>query len=324
MLNNILVPLDGSPVGEAALPYAQALAGRSRARLTLLHAASALPGLGVISERQERAVEESERYLSDIAARLRDEGSNIHVAAPYGQPAQSIISNIASRNIDLVVMATHDLTRARRWTRGSIAETVIGHTEVPVLLIRASTGAALADRFRTPRPVLVVPLDGSELAEAALPVARDLAVALTAKLVLVGVVSHVGMPAPVRRGAPASLSEQDFRQVRDEARAYLESTASQLGSDLVTGIAIHSGEPGREIDREAEERGAAAIVMATHGRTGIFRTLLGSVAGQVVHSGSTPVLLVHPVRSRAGDRSGPPRIGWGMHVEDARSARERP
>jgi nucleotide-binding universal stress UspA family protein len=150
---------------------------------------------------------------------------------------------------------------------------------VPVLLIRAFTGAALADRFRTQLPVLVVPLDGSELAEAALPVARDLTVALSARLVLVGVVPHFGLPAPARRGAPASLAEQDFQQVKDEARAYLESTASQLGSELVTGIAIHSGEPGREIDREAEEHGAAAIVMATHGRTGIFRALLGSVAG---------------------------------------------
>jgi nucleotide-binding universal stress UspA family protein len=323
MLKNILVPLDCLPVDEAALPYAQALAGRTRASLTLLHAASATPTLAAISEREEPALEDSERYLSDIAARLRDEGSNIHVAALYGQPAQSIISNIASRNIDLVVMATHDPTRARRWARGSIAETVIGHTGGPVLLIRASTGAPLADRIRTQRPVLVVPLDGSELAEAALPIARDLAVALPGKLVLVGVVPHVGLPAPARRGAPASLAEQDFQQVKDEARAYLESAASQLGSELETGIAIRSGEPGREIDQEAEEMGAAAVVMATHGRTGISRALLGSVAGQVVHSGSTPVLLVHSAKSGAGSRRGPPRIGWGMHVEDARSAHGR-
>jgi nucleotide-binding universal stress UspA family protein len=320
MLKNILVPLDGSPVGEAALPYAQALAGRTNARLTLLHAASASPTLGAISERQERAAEDFERYLSDVAARLRDKSLNVHIAAPYGLAAQSIMSELGSRNVDLVVMATHDPTGARRWARGSIAETVIGHTGVPVLLIRA-TGAELADRFGTQRPAMVVPLDGSELAEAALPVARDLAVALAGRLVLVGVVPHVGLSAPTPRGAPASLAEQDFQQVQNEAHAYLESMARQLGSEVEAAIAVRSGEPAREIDREAEERGAAAIVMATHGRTGIFRALLGSVAGQVVHSGSTPVLLVHTAKSPPGDRSGPPRIGWGMHVGDARSAR---
>jgi nucleotide-binding universal stress UspA family protein len=73
MLKNILVTLDCSPVGEAALPFAQALAGGTRASLTLLHAASATPTLGAISEREEPAVEDSERYLSDIAARLGDQ-----------------------------------------------------------------------------------------------------------------------------------------------------------------------------------------------------------------------------------------------------------
>ena len=130
-------------------------------------------------------MKDSGSYLSAIAERLRGEGITVDAAVEYGWPAQSIISEITSRNIDLVVMATHDPTGAQRWTRGSVADTVIGHVEVPVLLVRASSGAGSADGFRAWHPVLVVPLDGSELAEAALSVARDLALTLNGRLVLV-------------------------------------------------------------------------------------------------------------------------------------------
>jgi nucleotide-binding universal stress UspA family protein len=321
MFDQILVPLDGSVSSEAALPYARALAERTRGRITLFRAASASPTLRNISERQDRAMEESGRYLSALAERLRGDGLRVDTTVGYGVPAQSIIGEITSRKIDLVVMATHDPTGRRRWARGSVVENVIGHSDAPVLVVRASSVVAMADRFRAQRPVLTVPLDGSELAEAALPVARDVAGSLGARLVLVGVVVHVGQPIPVRRGAPASLAEQDFGEVQQEARTYLATISSQLSPEVDTTSALCTGEPGAEINRAAEEHGAAAIVMATHGRTGMLRTLLGSVARQVVHSGSTPVLLVRPTEAHARGGRESRRIGWGVVPEDSGSRR---
>ncbi len=317
MPEHILVPLDGSPSSEAAIPFARALAERTGATVTLFRTASSAPTLGNLSEHQKHAVEDSGRYLSGVAERLRAEGLLVQTAVGSGLPAPSITNEITSRSIDLLVMATHDPTGRQRWVRGGVIESVIRHVEVPVLVVCASGDPAMADRFRT-QPLLVVPLDGSELAEVALPVAEDLATKLHGRLLLVGAVAHVGRGDPLRQGSPASLGEQDFRQIQQDAREYLEATASRLGAHVEVATDLLTGDPASEINRRAEGANAAAIVMATHGRTGLLRELLGSVARQVVHSGSTPVLLVHPTESHAGGEGRSRRIGWGMQLEEAR------
>lgn len=322
MPTNILIPLDGSPVGEAALPYAETLAERTGATVTLVRAARALPARGTLRERQARAVEDAETYLSAIAAGLRDRGLNVETGVSCRSPAAWIVEQIEPRKVDLVVMATHDRAGASRWVRGSIAESVVRHARIPVLLIRVTPSQRTAERFGALRPTVVVPLDGSELAEAALPVASDLTAALGGgTLVLVGVVSCTGQP-----GADVGYTNKDFgraqekeraleaQELQEQARAYLAATASRLSSQFEISIVVRHGEPASEIICEAEERGAAALVMATHGRTGVLRTLLGSVAGQVVHSSSTPVLLVHPNKLRSVRGHQPQRMGWGAQV----------
>ncbi len=318
MPEHILVPLDGSPSSEAAIPYARVLAERTGATVTLFRAANSAPTLGNLSEHQKHAVEDFGRYLSGLAERLRAHGLLVQTAVGYGLPAPSITNEITSGSIDLLVIATHDPTGRQRWVRGGVIESVIGHVAVPVLVVCASSDAAMAHRFRT-QPLLVVPLDGSELAEAALPVAGDLAAKLEGRLLLVGAVAHVGQGDPLRRGSPASLGEQDFRQIQHDARQYLQATASRLVAHVEVATELLTGDPASEINRRAERANAAAIVMATHGRTGLLRELLGSVARQVVHSGSTPVLLVHPIVSHAGGEARSQRIGWGMQLEEART-----
>jgi nucleotide-binding universal stress UspA family protein len=114
--------------------------------------------------------------------------------------------------------------------------------------------------------------------------------------------------------AQEEVRGQEFRQLQEQAQAYLTTIASHLGSEFAVSTVLRIGEPAHEIVREAGERGAAAVVMATHGRTGALRTLLGSVAGQVVHSSSTPVLLVHSPKPRPGSGRRPTRAGWGVRV----------
>src|SRR5437879_3208321 len=142
----ILVPLDGSPVGEAALPYAEALATRCGAGLALVRAARP-------AER-----EDAEAYLHAVTTRLAQESANIEIEVPAGSPPHAIRDQIAASHVDLVVMATHDRKGPRRWAQGSVAEAVVSQGNAPVLLVRANQDPRGAERFRQAHPFLVVAL----------------------------------------------------------------------------------------------------------------------------------------------------------------------
>ena len=162
MLNRILVPLDGTPTGEAALPYAEALAKRATASLVIIHAVHA-HGQRDRAAGQLQALEEGQAYLESVAAQLKIRGVAAEIGMPYGAAEAWIAEEIGLRKVDLVVMATHDRDRPARWLHPSIAEAVVGQAAVPVLVTRADAPPT-AERFAQAQPVLLVPLDGSDLA----------------------------------------------------------------------------------------------------------------------------------------------------------------
>jgi nucleotide-binding universal stress UspA family protein len=303
MFKNILVPLDGSFVGETALPYARALAGRTGASLTLVRATHLPVGMGDRSLEYQHVIAEAEAYLSEHSADLGAHGFAVQTGVPFGgSPATWITEEVAIRHADLIVMATHDRSGPNRWLHGSVAEAVVGHADVPVLLIRATEGVSPVERFGAPRPVFVVPLDGSRLAEAALPLVRGLAKALGGHVVLVGVIPTPDQLIAGRGGAIATYVGSDHVRLESEAREYLEATLSRLtASGLSAEATVRQGKPAIEIGEVAREQDAAAVVMATHGRTGLVRTLLGSVAGEVLHLGTSPVILVRPPELRRAE-----------------------
>jgi nucleotide-binding universal stress UspA family protein len=293
MLKHVLVPLDGSPSAESALPYAEVLARRTGAALTLVRATPYASGPA-----QVRAIEDAEKYLTDLAMGLGDRGVNAEVAVPYGSPSTWIVEEVGLRKIDLIVMATHDRTGPDRWLHGSVAEAVVRHSGVPVFVVRAADGLRPTQRLDQSAPVLVVPLDGSPFAEAALPVACDLAGALNARLVLVGVV-----PAPGQLvagdGAVVTYVAEDFEALAEDTRMYLSDVAARITPSPEW--VMCTGDAATEIAAEAQARGAAAIVMATHGRTGLARSLLGSAAGHIMYQGATPLVLIRPGQLRASE-----------------------
>jgi nucleotide-binding universal stress UspA family protein len=301
MLKNILVPLDGSSASEAALPFAQALARRAKATLILVRA---VPG-GVPwhdAAAQHRDVAEAEDYLINLGSALEAEDLKVQIGVPFGSsPAMWILEEIELRHADLVVMATHDRVGPDRWLHGSVAETVVSRAATPVLLIREAEGQTVAPRFDDADPVMIVPLDGSELAEAALPIAREWCRLLSARAVLVGVIPPAGHLIAVEGGV-APYTESERARTELDAQAYLDASVARLGADAVAvDTCLASGEAATEIAELAREYQAAAVIMATHGRTGVLRTLLGSVAGGVLHRGTTPVLLIHPAELRPAE-----------------------
>jgi nucleotide-binding universal stress UspA family protein len=294
MFKNILIPLDGSPVAAAALPYAEAVAARTGAHLILVRAAHVqrlmADGLDQLS-----AIAEAEEYLAGQAEEVVAQGFGVETGVPFGGSAGNwIVEEILLRHADLVVMATHDRIGPDRWVHGSVAEVVVGHAPVPVLLVGPTHGAQPAQRLGSERPVLIVPLDGSELAEAALPVAREFAATFGGHIVLVGVVPRPGDLVAAQGGVMTYVGD-DYAVLHADAQKYLSGIASQLTADrLSVAVSVRSGNPAQEIAATASEHGAAAVVMASHGRTGLLRSILGSVAGQTLHCSPCPVLLIRP------------------------------
>lgn len=287
----VLAPLDGSALAERALPYAVAYA---RLRGCVLRLAQAvfvrpLPGLDATSEQLELTTG-AERYLQAVADRLAAEGVACETLAPYG-PAASALSDEARRpDVEALVLATHGRGGLQRQLLGSVATALLQRATVPVLLVRAWHASSTLARFTSGARILV-PLDGSPLAEAALAPAEALAAALPGELVLVRAVTGDDISLSPG-GMPAAL-HHDTSLAESTAQLYLERIAGRLAAaEYAVRPVVRAGAPAAAIAAAGREWGVALIVMTTHGRTGFDRLLFGSVAEAVVRDGSAPVLLV--------------------------------
>ncbi len=148
MFRTILVPLDGSKLAEESLDRVRDLARTRRSKVILLRVAFALvfPGADATNA-QIRVTEEAKGYLGKIQKRLEAEGIKAETAVRYGFPAEEILAHVNRGGIDLVAMSTHGRTGPARMVMGSVAEQVLRHSDVPVLLFRA-TGSRARERER--------------------------------------------------------------------------------------------------------------------------------------------------------------------------------
>ncbi len=310
MLSTILVPLDGSPFAERALPYATTLARTAHARLLLLRAVLAhpLPGTDPALA-QLTAVQHAEAALAAVAERLRRDGLAVDTAVYYDEAATAIADAAHYRHADLIVMSTHGRTGLGRWLYGSVADRVLRRAEVPVLLIPATCERVWAGAGALR---VLVPLDGSAFAEEALAPAEALATGREMVLLLVQVVEP---PAPIVADGASYIPPFDEETAVALATQYLKRLADSLLARVRT-VEIHTavGEPAACIAQAARAHQADVIAMATHGRSGLARLVLGSVATGVLARASTPLLLVRPVAVREAARVTPPAAAAGPAV----------
>jgi nucleotide-binding universal stress UspA family protein len=299
MYRSLLVPLDRSAFAEQALPLALSIARRTNARLDLaeVHALYALddPHAGWLRFDPESDAErrrQEQHYLDTIARRLTSM-SPVSVTtcvcpgsvALRATIADGILERAGAGKADLIVMATHGRGPLSRFLVGSVADELVCRARVPVLLVRGTDKAPGA----TPGPALnniLIPLDGSPLAEQVLSSAQDLARVMEARCSLLRVIK----PSSSGSHAPGELPE------KAEAEAYLERVAGRLreqGLEVRTRavVARHAAEA---ILQEAQAQGTDLIALATHGRHGLKRLLLGSVADQLLRAAASPVLVYRP------------------------------
>lgn len=275
MFTRILVPLDRSELAERALPGAERLAQQMGATLHLVRVIEPPPssyGYVALGYDDLVATETTtgEEYLQQLRERLVSDGLSVHTRQLFGYAAGTLLDYERDAGIDLVVMCSHGRGGLPRFALGSVAERLLRHGTAPVLLVRAF-GAPLALHEA------VVPLDGSALAEKALPLVDQLAHGTLREVTLLRAVRGQG-------DGPA-------------AEHYLKEAAQHLHQEhLACRRLVVQGEPAQAIVAAAGQD--KLVIMATHGRGGLTRWALGSVADRVAHGGVAGLLL-----ARAGSQA---------------------
>ncbi len=294
MYRTILVPLDGSELSEQALPMAVNLSRQTSAKLFLVRSAWIHRIADVTpAETEIRAVKEAEDYLATIATRLSAEGLVVDTGVPFAPAAEGILMEADLRHADLIVMSTHGRSGFSRMMYGSVAEAVLAHSHVPILLVRVTKERGGGEALPA-QPDILVPLDGSPFAETALPFAQEMAHALNGRLVLMRVIVPPPQWVDPMVVVPYPNDEIVARDEQD-ATAYLANLKEQLeAEDYRVETVIKIGPASDTILQECQDQPIKLVVIATHGRTGFARALFGSVAISVLHHGDLPLLLVRP------------------------------
>jgi nucleotide-binding universal stress UspA family protein len=299
METRILVPLDGSRLAEQALSCALTL-GRGLPAELVLFRAVAIPsdvqealdeadlGSGPLMEQLET---EAHEYLEAMSHLLAKTDVSFSQVVRHGLAADAILDCVEEMDLQLIVMASHGYTGLKRWTHGSVAERVMQSASVPVLLMRAQEEVSKGLPEACPFRCILVPLDGSRVAEQVLPAVTPIARALRCKVTLFQV--------PIVYVSGSLIGEWylpwqgNFETADQVAQEYLEGLASDLRAQgIEVSTAIWMGAVAESIIDYADVNDVDLIAMCTHGRTGLARWALGSVADRVLRAGAKPILLV--------------------------------
>jgi len=284
MYSKILVPLDGSQLSETILPYARTIADALKAPVELLAAIE--PGTlsaKVQSDTQKASLD----HLHRVATSFRDPKLVVS-SVEIGNPAEVIVDKASSQPDTLITMSTRGRSGIQRWLIGSVADKVLHATTTPLLLVKGETTAKTSGDAILRK--ILVPLDGSPLAERALPHVVELAKKMTMEVVL------IRAPAAPRVAFVEQDSDPAFQEIAKEiiaeAQTYLEAKVKELqAKGLQVSFLLLEGEAAGEIIDLARKTPNNLIAMCTHGWSGIGRWVLGNATERVVRHSGDPVLI---------------------------------
>jgi nucleotide-binding universal stress UspA family protein len=306
MYRSIMVPLDESVFSEHALPLALSIARRSGAAVHLvqvhiipgpLYDVTGLPSLDGRMDAEARERERS--YLSGLARHLAATW-NLTVTTALldeAKPIADILHQHAlASGVELIVMTTHGRGGVSRALLGSVADALVRQASMPVLLVRPHTEALdLLDLTREQGiKQMLIPLDGSALAEDILEPALDMGRLMHAECSLLRVVTPIAADDAID-ALLIDPDEQLLAHRQAEARAYLDQVAERIrdaGLSVQTHVLV--GPATETILAYSRQHQVDLIAMATHGRSGLARMFVGSVAEHVVRHAAVPVLLHRP------------------------------
>lgn len=289
LYTRVLVPLDGSATAEFAIRFALDLAIKHQAELVLLYLQHLdLPPEPVVTGApgEDPAMGASDAYLERVRRDLRAEGVPVQTHVIGTRDLRGALLNfVEAERISAVVLSTQGRTSLLRWLFGTAVEQVLSSFPVPLLLVR---------------PVyqhIIVPLDGSGWSESAIPRAAEIARLHDAELVLLHVYQAKGSDyaGEWALAGQQQIADQSLEHMRD----HLGALRNRLRAEGLRAreVIIRGGSPAQAIcDFVESEDGISLVVMSTHGRAGLSRWLVGSVAQTVIKHARCPVVLVHPER----------------------------
>lgn len=324
MLKRILVPLDGSALAEQAIPIAGCIARATGGSVVLVQVIVPLVEYGyglyqlqspfpMTDKSLYDDLAEATHYLERMVASISLTGVETEVEVLYGSAAAMIFSAAQAKNIGLIVMCSHGYSGLKRWVLGSVAQKIARHAPMPVLVLHQHT-TTIGPHPSLERPLRVlVPLDGSALAEVALQPAAQLAAALAAPgqgaIHLVRVVKRDTLPGEI-------LDPVTKEQLLHKAKTYLasvtehvrEGIAAELKLAVTWSVALDTdaadaiirvAEIGEDPEGAGVFGGCDLIALATHGRGGVQRWAMGSVAERILAGTTLPVFIVRPQHEAA-------------------------
>ncbi|MGE0059089.1 MAG: universal stress protein [Dehalococcoidia bacterium] len=276
----VLVPLDGSQHAELALDYLDALSPLGSLDVHLL---------AVVDNTHDEPAEHLdtqrtlfEAYLHERAARLHDGLAECETRVVQGAPAAAIIEEADRIDAALVIISSHSRAGIQRWRLGSVADKVVRAVSCDTLVIGSGVEHAASKISK-----ILLPLDGSDLAEEAGATARRLADAFGAELHLVRVVSPTSLTSTDVTGMGYASAEL-YEAVIEGAEAYVSEAREHLAATRAVSM---MGAPADSLLTYIDEQGIDLVVMTSHGRSGVMRSALGSVTDRML-GGHAPVLVV--------------------------------
>ena len=314
MFDRILVPLDGSEhaerIGGWVMGFAKTIGAEvelfavvNPARLTVPEAGARRSAEAPVESEAgpqvvDPAVEQALRYLEHRALGYEEIGVKATTNAVVGNPAEEIVKRAALAEIDMIAMATRRESALARGILGSVTDRVLHNTPVPLLTIRPQEGPSTF--AKTGRPgIIVVPLDGSEVSEEAVPVALFLAKASEAEVLFLQ-----ALPPPYvaagELGVHFYTNDYVMSEEREEVFRYLSAFVRQARREGVKATERAAvGTAAACIIESVENQPGGMVVMSTHGASGFKRWVVGSVADKVIRSSGRPVLVL-PSRHASG------------------------
>ncbi|HEX6534981.1 MAG TPA: universal stress protein [Gemmatimonadaceae bacterium] len=305
MFRSLLVPLDGSSAAEAALHGAAEIARRSRATLHLVrvHRPVRRAEITELALYSDRLFADEVNYLRGVAARLESRwGISVSVAVEDEPVAPAIAARATAVGADLIVMTTHGRTGFRRAWIGSVADDVVRHAAVPVLLSRVSPEEGASEPAEQLFRDILVPLDGTAAPESIVPAALALGALADACITLLRVVEPAMVPAGASSmlladGGPSPAQAMDLDPARHEseaARRYLDDAVTRLlprdGSVRARSVVVVHEDPAEGVLEHLRGSSHDLIAMTTRARP-FSRMIIGGMADALLRGTRLPILL---------------------------------
>jgi len=294
MTRTVIVPLDGSDASEEALGIAQRIQERQGSKLKLLSVVEVTTEFDAwietapftLEDELDSWLEERRGYLADVASRL---GDNVETEVRVGRPADEICAAVEAAGPAVVVMASHGRGGLQQFVLGSVALSVVHDVHCPVVVVHMQgDGAEAPSRLDS----VLLPTDGSSFSESVIDEALAILGEPKPDVRLIQVLEH---PAWAANSMNAGLVSEYLDASREAAQIHLDESAAKLRERGYTAEAeLRSGSAADGILESATQNRVHMIAMATHGRGGVGRLLLGSVAQRVLQRTDVPLLLIRP------------------------------